>query len=343
MTTAFDFGTHCFRSLIQEEDRLVAGKMRPVYQSVPDNATWRNVLSQLDIESSSGPDCLVVTGNDVDRLSDLVSSPLGCLLPDGGLPDNDPACRQLIAGMVEALLPPARNNDICALTQPIGVSMSNNPNQSFLAQLVRLRGYNVSSVNAGLSVVLAEGENSGFTGIGMCIGETAASVSLVRQGIELAHCMVPTGGGWIDEQIALAETKRVWDPEGNCYLNTSEIEQWKLEQTSPVCEPECSRGRLMKTFYEEMIGRIVSKVAAEFSASVSEAMLSQTYNLYCAGGAAQVNGFERLLNRNILTSHQLEIPLGEICVVADDGFCVARGGLIHAEIEAEVQERRVAA
>ena len=345
MSTVFDFGTHCFRTLCRVGSRIVARQMRPVYQCVPDTADWRNVLEKLNVVYSVGPDKLVVTGNDVGKVSNLIAEPVGCMMPDGMVAEGDAACRQLIASAVESLLPAAVGNDVCAVILPVGVACHGNSDQSFLTQLVRLRGYSVSTINAGHAIVLAAGERSGFSGLGVSIGASGTSVSLVRQGVELANCLVPVGGDWIDEQLALAESRRVWDADGNCYLDCDSIQAWKHELTTSVCEPDadCDRSRLLKVNYEELLNRIFTLAGRQFAESVNPAMLVEGCPVYCAGGATCVPGFERLLTRNVLTDHGLDIMVTDVNVIEDDGYCVARGGLIHSEIEVEVFERREAA
>ena len=345
MSTVFDFGTHSFRTLCRAGSRVVARQMRPIYQCVPDQPAWREVLDKLDVSWSCGTDTLVVSGDDVDQVCDLVPQPVGNMIPNGSLADGDPASRQLIASVVESLLPAAVNNEVCAVILPIGVTANGNADQSFLTQLVRLRGYSVTTIHAGHAVVLAAGDSSGFTGVGVSIGAAGTSVSLVRQGVELAHCLVPVGGDWVDEQLALAESLRIWDAQGNCFLDCDTIQAWKESLETSICEPDpqCDRSRMLKTQYEEMLNRIFASAGRMFADVVNPAFVTGGYPVYCAGGATCVPGFERLVTRNVLTDHGFDITVTDVKVIEDDGYCVARGGLIHAEIEAEVCERRRAA
>lgn len=347
MTTAFDFGSHRLRSMCQAGSRLISRQCRTIYQVVPNTDTWRDLLSGMKIGFAVSQNTLTVIGDDAERIRDICSVPVAGLLPDGCLAEDDPASRQILSHLVEGVLPAAiRPGEVCCLILP-GSSYLNRTSENseldLCVHLIEMRGYDVRILSSSMGVVLAAGEATEFTGVGMNFGESTCEVSLSRKGVEIAHCSIPTGGDWINETLAKAESRFVYDREGTCYLDKSSVRQWREQTAGSIAEPASDGERLLRECYDQMINRVMTESAAELLAAADKYRMTEPLAVYCAGGVSQATGFNRLLARYLQTDHNFPIPVGSVRVLDDDGFASVKGCLINAEIETEMLLRNVAA
>ncbi len=130
------------------------------------------------------PDTKSTMGDAAADLSQMFQGRTIPLLPKGAIPENDPLTRQIIASLVESLLPePHHAREICCLTLPklrsnlcgsqgaIG-QFTSNPDFEFFIRLVCLRGYSPLILSSSMAVVLAELIEDAFTRISLTFGTT---------------------------------------------------------------------------------------------------------------------------------------------------------------------------
>lgn len=347
MTVAFDFGSHYLRSLAQTRKSLVGKQLRCGYQVLPDTDAWRNVLGQLSVPFATGPQSLVVVGNDAERVEGLTPLPFSSLFPDGRLDEADPAARQILAQLVELAIKPAnRENELCCITLPAEAydnRKASNAEMNLCSQLIELRGYEVRILSSSMALILAAAEPTAFTGIGINFGANSCCVSLARKGIEVAYLNVPTGGDWIDSSLARDESRFVYDVDGSCYLDGEAVRNWRESLTSSIAEPTSERERTLREYYDQMITQTIHRIAQPLESAYRGAGLTESLHIYIGGGASQANGFNRVASRLIQTDHNFRIPVASVRVLQDNGFLTARGCLINAEIESAVLQRKSAA
>ena len=343
MTTAFDFGSFRLRSLCQAGPRLISRHCRTIYQILPTTDAWRGILGDLKIGYAEGPHAFTVIGDDAERVGGICPIPATGILPDGRLADDDPAARQMLAQLVDGILPSAiRPGEVCCMTLP-GASYMNrtseNSELNLCTHLIEMQGYDVRILSSSMAVLLASSSSTEFTGIGLNFGESSCTVSLSRKGVEIAYCSIPVGGDWIDESLARSESQYIYDIDGSCYLDTDSVRVWREQLQSSIAEPQSESERTLREKYDQMIERVLSECAAPLRAAADQHCLTEPLNMYCAGGTSQVIGFNRLITRHVQTDHNFPLPVSSVRVVEDDGFTAARGCLINAEIESEMLRR----
>ena len=342
MSTAVDFGTWQIKSLSRAGGRLIARGIRPVYSLLPGNEQWRTLLERLEIPHGTSDSELTVMGDQAAELQWLCRVPYVSLLQDGCVPRGDGASRQMLAALVDCVLPKAlRPGEVCCITLPgmaYSVRRGDNPELDLLSNLVELRGYVPRVISAGSAAVLAEGADSDFSGIGLSFGATTCDASLVRKGVELAHVAVPIGGEWIDEQLAEGESDYVWDAEGVCYLDKSKSNRWKHSFTGSLMEPCNEKELFFRDLNLQMISDAVLAAAEKFSRTEILSEFSGPIDMICSGGSVNTNGFEGLMSEFLENGVSLPFAAGK-CRFSEDTYATARGCLVNAEIESEMTER----
>lgn len=346
MSAALDIGTCRLKSLGCRGDRLIGRKCRTVHAVLPDTIARRQVLERMRIPFAACEDSLVVIGDAAVDVSQAFGTPVLPLLPGGELPQNDPPARQILATLVDAVLPASkRSNEFCSLILPAGIATSRrNPGREyeFFSRLVHLRGYTPLAVQAGMSVVLAQLADRGFTGIGMSFGAASTQVSLAFQGRQIASCSIPQGGDCIDEQSAESEGAYTWDSRGMRFVDLHTIRRWKENCDQSILNPTTRRDRRLQELYRQLLMLVVTRLSDEFAEMLEYLGLRKSLTIAAAGGPTRIPGFRELLAQTFQQA-PLPLPVDEIRVAADSEFTIARGGLIYAQLETEASDQRAAA
>jgi len=346
MSIALDIGVSRIRSLRRNAEGLVFRRVRPVYAVLPDSDSYRDMLARMPVPYAICDDALLMFGEPAADFSRLFQTPFVDLLPDGKIPDDDPPARQLLAAMIEALLPePNTPNELCCLTLP------GNPDTfaarrarrlTLLTHLVSLRGYTPLIISSARALILAELVAESFTGIGLVFGAGSCDISICRQGQEIAHCCVPRGGNWIDEQMALRFQDYSWDSAGNRYLDIDGITCWKESLDRSRAVPETEREMFLAKLNDQLIDRVLSEVAR---LCVDEAVASEVgrpIGVIADGGPLLGPGTADRLRRAVRKT-EFPFDIGAVRTLADSDETIVRGCLINAELEDQSSDRLRAA
>lgn len=343
MTIAFDIGAHRIRSLRREGNRLLARSCRSLYAVLPDDELQQRLLQQIGVPFAACDGGLILMSDVAVEYARLFRSVPVPLLPGGRVPLDDPPARQVLASLVETVLPrPARPGELCILTapgrdgsQPAATRpASRDPEIDFLTRLLRLRGYAPAVISAGMGVVLAELVDRGFTGIGISFGAAYSEAVLAHRGVEIARCAVPHAGNWIDDRLARITEEYAWDAAGNRYLDCTAIARWKESWTGSIVEPASHRESLLAQLYEGLIAHVLRKAAEEFSARRDVVKALGPLAVVVCGGTARVRGFGELFER-VLRAADFPLGIESVRVAVDSDYTIARGCLIQAELEDE--------
>ena len=337
MTIALDLGASVLRSIRVSGERLAARSARAIYSAVEDAPARRQMLEQLGMSYAICDGSIAVPGDAARDLAELFHVPLLTLLPEGRLPQGDPPARQMLASLIDALLPPpSQANELCAMTLPgnSGADLESETARFFL-QLVRLRGYSPLPILQSTALVLAELVNEGFTGIGMSFGSSACHVSLINRSREVATVCVEQAGSWIDAQLAELGEQYIWDARGNKYLDEEAMRRWKESGVAQLDEPtHCERERNLARLYREVVENVVAKAGREFKEKLLLPDSWPAMSIVVSGGATRVRGFIPMLAQTIREANW-PIRVKQIRQAEDSDLTIARGALIHSELEAQ--------
>ena len=332
MNVSLDIGAYGLRSLHITHGGVQGRKCRSVYSVLPDNSTQRKLLEQAQIPFGHCEDHLLLMGNAALEYSRLFQSPYVSLLPDGVLPHDDPPARQILALMVDALLPaPAGGSNTCCLTLP---SEANSREQDFFTRLVRLKGYEPIVISAAKALTLAEMVADHFNGIALSFGAGHCEVSAAHCSRELARLIVPQGGDWIDRELAKQEKIVAYDSQGQAFLDVVSVRQRK--ETLATDERPLAADAFEKNLYT-LTGRLVRSVFDQLEQrwhhEPALAELPAEVDVVYGGGMARLPGFDILLQR---ICQQTDLPFAVRSIQPADlsDYTVARGCLIHGQLEA---------
>lgn len=335
MSTALDVGVHRMRSLRRRHARVIGRKTRSAFAVLPDTPSRRRVLDRTRIPFAVCEDSLLLMGDHAAEFAPSFQTPLLPLLPGGNVPTSDAPARQVLAALVQALLPePVEQNEICCVALP------DPDDEAFPARVLRLNGYEPIVISRGLAVVLSELVDKSFSGIGIDFGSGSTELVLAHRGTEIARHQIAIGGDWIDEQLAHEFREYAWDGRGHRYLDTDAIGCWKSNRGS-ILEPKDDRDEFLGELYTELISKLLEESAADLEGRSALVGLPVPLTLVCAGGVGSIEGFDELLT-GIVERIGFPVEIGSVRLARDSDYTVARGCLINAELEADVRKPRVA-
>jgi hypothetical protein len=305
MSIALDLGSWQFRSLRRQGDQLIARAGRAVYAVSQDNPARRKMLSERRVPFAEFGDHLVLFGDAADDWSKtwgMTAIPL-CL--NGRLQLDDRIVRQVVAALIEALLPLSENrHEYCCLTLPGDMSARERSTTDFIAAVLRNCGYQPQFASQGLAIALAELSNCALTGIGINLGRAQSEFSIVRHGRELARCRIPRGFGMINH--AVPSQQRPQDADAG----PAEI----------------------KLSMPDLLREIIATAAFDMNRRPEWRALAAPVTIAVSGGITALPGFQDLLWSAI---QHTSWPFGirAVRIAADPQWAVCRGCLIQAELE----------
>ena len=342
MIVCLDVGTTEFHSLRRNSNCLSGRRSPAFYVSLPAHDADLNLLKQMRIPTIHCDDSLIVVGAAALDLAKSMRMPSIPLLIDGLVPTNDPLGRQLIATVIDSILPSSGNFTPCGLVSRSAVDFEQSTDLQLYAQLLRLKGYHPVPVTSASAVAFAELGADQFTGMVLDWGASGASLGVYRLGETLVESNLVNGGNLIDERIATLRKRFSWDREGNRYLDTHVIESWKKSAGIRVDQPRSDDEKLLSEIYREQLMTILLRFRAAIHSSSASWMFAAPVKLVCSGGCTRIGGFLPLLAK-LIQEVELPIELSEIQVCAPDLFRSVRGAMIELELERMTEQAIIAA
>lgn len=336
MSISLDIGTSGFRSLRRIGGELVGRSVPAAFALVADEPSARHLLSRADLAFADGDGELALVGEGaIQHAAALRATPLR-LLPGGLVANDDPPARQLLATLIESLLPePATSGERCGVVLP-AASAADRASHEFLLRLMQMRGFTPLEISASHAVALASLSREGFTGIAMSFGAGGCSISVTHRGRELVNLREARGTDWIDAQIASAEKQYTHDAAGERYLDTESIRRQRESLADPLTRPTTNFAAQVSELYRELLRSILG----ELSRSIEMERLgffATPFPVVCAGGGTRAAGFSGLMTA-VLAATDFPLPVGQVRLARQDDYLVARGALINTELESSAAE-----
>ncbi|MGC1272856.1 MAG: hypothetical protein WBC44_04055 [Planctomycetaceae bacterium] len=334
MSIALDIGTSRLRSVRREGDELVGRSVPATFALVADDPSARELLSRADIGFAVGEGELALVGEAALRhAATFRSTPLR-LLPGGLVPADDPPARQILGMLVESLLPEADTpGGLCGLCGLIlsDAAITDKTSREFISRLVWMRGYEPVLLSATHAIALATLSTDGFTGVALSLGAGGCSLGLIHRSRELAFGSDSRGTDWIDARLAAGEKCFTYNVAGERYLDTESIRRRRESLGDPLNQPAGTFGVQVADRYRELLESTLTSFADRL-AHERLGPFAGPLTVVCAGGGARAAGFAELVS-SLLASTDLPFDVDAVRVHPSDDYLVARGGLIHAELE----------
>jgi hypothetical protein len=338
MTIAVDLGTTGIRCLWQQGAELRGKQFSTLYAMLPEEQVTIKLLDKSHAKYAICEGQVITWGEAGLEVAHQLGYQAQFVLPEGKLPYTNPVARQLISVFVDAVVPVAsKAGRLCTLT---GISRLQGKNvgreQSFISQLLQIKGYELEIISPGLALGLAELGDHSLTGATLSLGTTHAVFSLMLHGRELITIHLKRGANWIDEQIAMATDSYRWNTQGARHLDIVSMKNWREDYGRSLLQANNEREQHLIDRYRDYLRTIVNRLTEDLKGQrIDPRVQRESIPLVISGGVANIKGFLPLLE-NLLTKQRLPIRFEQFRLVSYNPWTLARGCLIHAELNSAV-------
>ena len=334
--TVLDLGAHRFRSLRLSGGRTVGRSCRAAYGTLPDSPARRRLLEQVGLNfATTRPDAhgegdgeLLLFGDAAEEYAKLFGTPPLALLPDGKVPTDDPPARQIVAALIDALLP-----DPLAPDEPVKVIFpGQEADREFLTRVIRLRGYEPEAVDPAEAFAAATMPATGFRGLALICGADRWELAAALGGKVVARCVAEGGTNALDRRRAEDRAEVAYERDGEKYLDVDACRRAREGFAGTLLAPRGEEDAAVAALHVEALGELLVEAAGRFAREPALRHIHKPLPVFCGGGAARIPGFTELVERE-LTAAQFPIPIGPVTAAKADDYLTARGALILAELD----------
>ncbi|MCA9041044.1 MAG: hypothetical protein KDA65_11900 [Planctomycetaceae bacterium] len=338
MSISLDVGTDTLKSLRRQGNQLIAKKCRGLFSVMDDSGRRRDLLENLKIPYSSAEDHLVLMGDAAAHYGEMFqTSTLSLFKETPSRSDEAVLSAEVLQALIQSILDePHFAGESCAVVLP-----ATSVNRQLITSTIRDMGYIPQIISSGMAVVLAEMVKTSFNGIGLSLGAGSCTMSLAHHGEEIARYTLPLGANWIDEQLAEANEDIGFDSRGQRYLKTDRVRSWKESRAGAFLNPSTEGELILKEVYTQMLKELFTQAGESFRMIPRVLNSPQPLSLVCTGGPARLPGIREMIERTLLTT-PFPVEINRVRVDAESLYVVARGALIHAELEQESTMGRAA-
>jgi hypothetical protein len=320
-----DIGTSRLVSACKQEDNFQFQSQLNAFLPLPYSKLTEGILRRENVAHNSENGELVVYGHDSERFANLFHLETRRPMTRGLLNPNESGALGVMKQIVGTLLNQEKGNGrrLCFSVPgaPVGTPDDLTYHEATIRRVLSDMGYQVTSINEGLAVVLAELEDTNFTGIGISCGGGMCNVCLSYLAMPVFSFSVPKGGDFIDSSAASVSGEGATQiraiKERAFHFNG--FFQDKVHQAISV-------------YYEDMIHAVTSALKDFLSKAKNVPRLDRPVPIVVSGGSAMPAGFRDRFE-NIFRSVELPIRISEIRLAQDPLNATAKGALVSALAE----------
>jgi hypothetical protein len=320
-----DIGTSRVVSASKQKNLYQVQSQLNAFLPLPFSKLTEGILKKENVPHNAMNGELVIYGNESERFANLFNletrRPMtrGLLNPEetGGLN----VMRQIVASLVNQ--EPGNGRRICFSVPgaPVGSPDDLIYHEKTIRGLLTEMDFQASSINEGLAVILAELEETNFTGIGISCGGGMCNVCLAYLAMPVFSFSVPKGGDFIDSSAASVAGERATRVRAikESAFHFNGFFQDKIHQAISV-------------YYEDMISAVTGALKDYLSKSKNVPQLDRPVPLVISGGSAMPAGFRDRFEK-MLNAADLPLRISDIRLAKDPLNATAKGALISAIAE----------
>jgi len=268
---------------------------------------------------------MVVYGNESERFANMFHMETRRPMTNGVLNPDEPEAIGVMQQIVERLIPENERagTRLCFSLPgaPIGAPNDLTYHEKTLRQVLGNMGFEVACVNEGLAVVLADLEDTNFTGIGISCGGGMCNVSLSYLSMPVFSFSVPKGGDFIDRSAASVA--------GEGATRIRAMKEEKFHFNGYFADKV---NQALTVYYEDMIQAVIAGLTSILAEARNVPRLDRAIPIVIAGGSASPKGFRERFE-TLLAKTPLPIAISEIRMSGDPMNATAKGALVSALAE----------
>jgi hypothetical protein len=315
-----DIGTSRLVYATGQEESCQFRSQLNAFLPLPYSRITEGILRKENVAHNSENGEILVFGNDSERFANLFHLETRRPMTRGLLNPDESGALAMMRQILTLLIDAAPGTRLCFSVPgaPVGSPDDLTYHEATLRRALSDMGFQVSSINEGLAVVLAELEDTNFTGIGISFGGGMCNVCLSYLAMPVFSFSVPKGGDFIDSSAASVSgggaTQIRYVKENAFHFNGFFAD--KVQQAISV-------------YYEDMIHSVTGALKEFLSKSKNVPHLDRPVPIVLSGGSAMPEGFRDRFEK-IFRAVQLPIKISEIRLAKDPLNATAKGALVSA-------------
>ena len=267
---------------------------------------------------------LIILGNDSERLANLFHLETRRPMIRGLLNPNESGSSAIMRQFLTTLLgKEGEGRRVCFSVPgaPANAPQELSYHEATIRGLLTDMNYQVSTINEGLAVVLAELGDTNFSGLGVSFGGGMCNVCLAYLSMPVFSFSVSKGGDFIDESAASVAgegpTRVRAIKEQSFYFNGVYKDQVKQALT---------------VYYDDVISSVVNALAEYLSKPRNVPRMDRAIPVVISGGTSLPRGFKDRFEA-LLKVAALPLAISEIRTASDPLNSTAKGALVAALAE----------
>lgn len=269
---------------------------------------------------------MAVYGDESEKFANMLHVETRRPMMRGILNPGETNSRGMIRQIVSTLIPAdeRKGGRLCfsLAGAPIGAIDDLTCHEATLRQLFTEMGFEVTSINEGLAVVLAELDDDNYTGIGISFGGGMCNVCLAYLSLPVFSFSVPKAGDFIDASAASVVGERA------TMIRSIKQESFHFNGTFTDKIQEA-----LGAYYDDMIRSMVNALRHTLAERKNVPRLGRPMPVVISGGSAMPAGFRERVQK-FLGESPLPFAISEVRMAADPLHSTAKGALISALAEA---------
>ena len=329
---AVDCGTMFFQTAELKGEDVSIKTIRNAFVELQSTEDVEEVLGRNDWHYVKDKSSYYVIGEDAIKVARMFPGKVVLRRPlqDGVMNKGEKKKMLILAELIKSSIGQAEDDNslvcTCVSSPSVDKSLNSDFHKARLVGMLENSGWNVKVIEEGLAIVLAEkpvvidnGQEVPFSGIGMSFGAGRANCVLAYRGLPIVGMSVACSGDFIDKQVA-------------------EQTDVDISQVTSKKEKELDFNNLdlddevifaLDIYYTKMIRNVITMFVKKFQEVKSE--FDAPLDIVVAGGTATPNGFCDKL-KSVIEKLELPFKVKDIKLASDPRNAVVRGCLTQAMV-----------
>jgi hypothetical protein len=320
-----DIGTSRIVTANKNGDSLSFQSQLNAFVNVPFSRMAEKALTKEDIPFTRRNGELVVHGNESVRFADLLGLEARRPMTAGILNPTELESTTVIGTLVETMLGEEEGDG-----RPLFYSVPAAPldgrtdltyHSATLRDIVAQKGYEVQSIDEGLTVVYSELEDTNYTGIGVSCGGGLCNICLAYLSLPIISFSVPKGGDFIDASAASVTG------EGSTRIRLAKEKDFHFNGSFPNQVHQA-----LGVYYDDMIQTLVDAMKRAFASSSDLPKFSKPTPIVLSGGTSMPKGFASRFEK-ALRANDFPLQISQVRTAQNPLEATAKGALVAALAE----------
>jgi len=321
-----DVGTMFFQVAEKLDSEGLSFKtVRNAFVELPSSEDSDDILTRNGWQYVKDGDGYYVIGDDAIQVANIFPGKTEIRRPlqDGVLNKNEDKKLLVLAEIIEQAVGRAEGDNswvcTCVSSESVDDSANNVFHRQRLEALFKRLGWNVKIIEEGHAVILSErpvvvedGQEIAYSGIGVSFGAGRANCVLAYRGLPVIGMSVARSGDWVDQQVS--------EQTGVPLSQVITIKEKKLDFNNIDFEDDVQFA--LDAYYDQLIRHVFTLFGKKFASEKSH--FNAPLDVVVAGGTSMPNGFTDKVDK-VIRGLKLPFEINVIRAAANPRTAVVEG------------------